>query len=310
MAGLVSCPPELRQELTVPERRQAADGDPFRLAVIGSPIAHSKSPALHAAAYRVLGLGWDYGAIEVTAGQAGAVLGSLDDSWRGLSATMPVKRELPPLLTTSDPLVRLTGAANTVLLDRRDGRRALHGFNTDVYGMTAALAESGMHRAARVHILGGGATAASAMVAASQLGAATVVISVRNPAGATGLADLGRMLGIHATVAELGAGVAGQRPELVISTLPNGVQAGLMLPPSRLATGTVFFDVAYYPWPTPLAALWRAAGARVVSGLEMLVQQAVAQVRIFVGGDPARRLDREDLVLEAMKASVGLPVTS
>ncbi|MHB1235286.1 MAG: shikimate dehydrogenase family protein, partial [Microbacteriaceae bacterium] len=306
----VSCPPELRQELTVPERRQAVDVDPFRLAVIGSPIAHSKSPALHAAAYRVLGLAWEYGTIEVTAGQAGTLLDSLDATWRGLSATMPVKRELPPLLAISDPLVRLTGVANTVLFDRRSGTRVLRGFNTDVFGITAALAESGMDRVDRVQILGGGATAASAMVAASQLAAATVVISVRNPSRAAGLLDLARMLGLEATVAELGVEVAGQRPDLVISTLPNGVQAARALPAGKLAADSVFFDVAYDPWPTPSAALWRDAGARVVSGLEMLVHQALAQVRIFVGGDPARRLDREELVLDAMKASVGLPVTS
>lgn len=281
------------------------NAEPTRLAVIGSPIAHSKSPALHAAAYRVLALPWEYGAIEVGPGEVSAVLSSLDASWRGLSATMPVKRELLPLLTSSDTLVELTRVANTVLFGVRDDVRTLHGFNTDVYGMTAALIEAGIDRVERVQVLGAGATAASALVAVSRLGARVVLISARNPARAVELVELGRVLGIEVTTGLLGVAGIDPRPDLVISTLPNGVEAGLTFDDQTLA-GSALLDVAYHPWPTAAAAIWLAAGGRVVSGLEMLVHQALAQVRIFVLGDAERPLDAEATVLEAMKASVGL----
>src|SRR6478752_1823922 len=92
-----------------------------RLAVLGSPIAHSKSPALHRAAYEVLGLDWEYDAIEVAEGGLATFLGGLDASWRGLSLTMPLKREVLPLLDELDELAAQSQLANTVLID--GGRR-------------------------------------------------------------------------------------------------------------------------------------------------------------------------------------------
>ena len=103
--------------------------------MLGSPIAHSKSPALHAAAYAVLGLDWEYGLADVTTETLPGFMGSLDQSWRGLSLTMPLKRDILPLLDSVDDIATLTGAVNTVLL--ADDRRS--GFNTDVYGIERAL---------------------------------------------------------------------------------------------------------------------------------------------------------------------------
>src|SRR4051794_12969885 len=99
-----------------------------RAAVLGSPIAHSLSPALHRAAYIELGLDWTYDAIECDEAALPAFVQSLDASWVGLSLTMPLKRAVLPLLAEMSETVRLTGAANTVLF--RDGRTV--GDNTDV----------------------------------------------------------------------------------------------------------------------------------------------------------------------------------
>jgi shikimate dehydrogenase len=109
----------------------------MRCAVLGDPVEHSLSPVLHRAAYAALGLDWTYDAVRVPAGGLSAFLAGLGPEWRGLSLTMPLKREAVPLLTSQDRWTQASGSANTVLLDPAGGR---HGLNTDVPGAEAALA--------------------------------------------------------------------------------------------------------------------------------------------------------------------------
>ncbi len=271
-----------------------------RLAVLGSPIAHSLSPTLHRTAYDVLGLDWSYESIELTGADLGDFLRSRDSSWRGLSLTMPLKRDILPLLDSVSALASQAGSANTVLFE--GGQR--FGFNTDVYGITEAFARHGVSRLSTVLILGGGATAASALVAVRELGVRRVFLGVRSPERASGLVELARAQGIELLVRGLDALVQIDEPlDAVISTLPNGAEVGIELDPDVLSAATLF-DVAYAPWPTPLAATW--TGERVISGLEMLVMQALGQVRIFALGDPHGHVDREPDVLAAMLASVDL----
>ena len=113
------------------------------LAVLGSPIAHSKSPDLHGAAYHVLELPWRYGRAQVAADELAGFVHSRSDAWRGLSLTMPLKQSVLPLVATLDETARITGAANTILFDQENGERVLHGFNTDVSGIVRALAAAG-----------------------------------------------------------------------------------------------------------------------------------------------------------------------
>ena len=271
-----------------------------RLAVLGSPIAHSLSPDLHRAAYRVLGLDWDYDAIEVGRGQLTDFVTSRDATWRGLSLTMPLKREILPLLTETSELARETGSANTVLFHSG----VVFGFNTDVYGLSQGFARHGRLALESVLILGAGATAASALVAAARLGARTVFVGVRSPGRAATLVDIGRAQGIDIQLRTLDQLVQiDEALDAVISTLPNGAAISVGLDADTVRAATLF-DVAYSPWPTPLASSW--PGNQVIGGLEMLVLQALAQVRIFMGGDPDRALDRDDEVLAAMFAAVGL----
>jgi len=271
-----------------------------RLAVLGSPIAHSLSPTLHRAAYEVLGLDWEYEAVELAGSELGAFISSRDASWRGLSLTMPLKRDVIPLLTGVSELVRETGSANTV---RFDGAR-LTGFNTDVFGITEAFARHHRPHLGSVLILGGGATAASALVAASRLGARTAFVGVRAPEGASTLRQIGRAVGVTVLVRRLDEVLQiDEALDAVISTLPNGVDVAVDIDRDVVLDATLF-DVAYSPWPTPLAAGWH--GDDIIGGLEMLVLQALAQVRVFVSGDPDVHLDDEDRVLAAMLAAVGL----
>lgn len=271
-----------------------------RLAVLGSPIAHSCSPVLHRAAYGVLGLDWEYDAIEVSGAQLADFVTSRDASWRGLSLTMPLKRDILPMLTDVSELARETGSSNTVLFEPG----ALRGFNTDVYGLTQGFARHGRLSLDSVLILGAGATAASALVAAARLGARTVFVGVRSPARATALVDVGRAQGLQIQLRTLDQLVQiDEALDAVISTIPNGAAVSVSLDPDTVRTATLF-DVSYSPWPTPLAASW--TGENVIGGLEMLVLQALAQVRVFVAGDPDEALGRDDEVLAAMLGVAGL----
>jgi shikimate dehydrogenase len=271
-----------------------------RLAVLGSPIAHSKSPALHAAAYRALDLDWGYEAIEVTGEQLPGFMSGLDSSWRGLSLTMPLKRDVIPLLDTRDELVSLTGVANTVVFGE-----GTHGFNTDVHGITEAFRTAGIDTLGLVHVLGGGATAASALVASARLGAERIVFFVREPQKAAHLAELGAALDLDIAVRPLGIQDRSLIvPSAVISTLPGHSDHGVQFAEAVRAQ-SVLLDVAYDPWPSALATAWLEAQGTVISGLEMLLHQAVAQVRLFTAGDSTTRLHHEPAVLAAMRASVG-----
>jgi shikimate dehydrogenase len=267
---------------------------------LGSPITHSLSPRLHAAAYSVLGLPWSYEAIEMDAERLAGFLDTRDDSWRGLSLTMPLKRDVVPLLDSMDPVAAMTGVVNTVLLEGGTRR----GYNTDVAGITSAFRRHQVERLDDVVILGGGATAVSALVAASELGATSARVWVRTPGKASSMQELGSKLGVAVTLRSFTEPESGiGQPDAVISTLPNGSVVNLLVS-EQVRRHSVLFDVAYDPWPTALARAWSDASARVISGIEMLLGQALVQVRIFVGGDAERELPQENRVFDAMRASI------
>ena len=138
----------------------------MKCAVLGDPIAHSLSPVLHRAAYAELGLDWTYAAVRVPAGTLLPFLEGLDGTWRGLSLTMPLKRELVPLADEVSDVARRAGAANTLVL--ADGRRIAH--NTDVPGAASAIRERYDGPVHAATILGGGATATSVGLALADLG--------------------------------------------------------------------------------------------------------------------------------------------
>jgi len=273
-----------------------------RLAVLGSPVSHSRSPALHAAAYGVLGLTWHYDAVELPADRLAGFVDGLGPEWRGLSLTMPHKEVVIPLLDEQEPLVTLTGAANTLLLD--DGRRI--GFNTDVHGIVAALREPGPRAMRHLAIVGSGATAASAVVAASALGAERVTVLARNAERAARLADLAGEVGLRLetrpleAVAELDGDV-----DALVSTLP-GTAADPLVVPERVRSRAVLLDVAYAAGRTRLSEHWAEAGGTVVPGLAMLLHQAVEQVRVFTTGGRDAPLERETEVVAAMREAIGL----
>lgn len=257
--------------------------------MLGHPIGHSLSPALHRAAYRHLGLDWDYTAVDVDEVGLHDFVAALGPEWVGLSLTMPLKRAILPLLDSRDPLVEVVGAANTVLLGPQ-GRR---GANTDVPGLVAGLAERGVTRADEATVLGGGATACSALAALAAIGVSFVQVYLRRPQAAEDLVRVAHRLGIRLSVAPWPDAQQGMVAGLVVSTVPRGVADALAhaVPPMP---GTLF-DVVYDPWPTVLAAQWNVRGGSVVSGLDLLVHQAVLQVALMTGLDVPLSVMREAL---------------
>ncbi len=251
-----------------------------RAAVLGSPIAHSLSPALHRAAYAGLGLLWTYDAIEMTAERFPAFLAGLDDSWAGLSLTMPLKESAIALVDDVDELAGVLGSANTVLPTPAGWR----GANTDVYGMTQALRGAGLlPGAVTATVLGAGATARSALAALAALGAVSVTVCARRPEAAERAVRLAGRLGLRATATGLEPQEALVRADVVISTLPGSAGAPwALLAPE--ATGALL-DASYHPWPTPIASAW--GSSVVASGRDMLLWQAVEQVRLMTGREPA-----------------------
>jgi shikimate dehydrogenase len=257
--------------------------DAHRAAVLGSPIAHSLSPVLHRAGYEELGLtNWSYDRFEVDEAGLPGFFAGLGPEWAGLSLTMPLKRAVIPLLDAISDTAASVEAVNTVVFTE-DGRRT--GDNTDVPGMVAALREHGIEQVGSAAVLGAGATASSALAALARVCTGEVVAYVRSEARAAEMRQWGERLDVEVRTADWADAAEALRAPLVIATTPAGTTDALAgAVPERPAT---LFDVLYDPWPTALAARWSMAGGAVVSGLDLLVHQAVLQVEQMTGCSPA-----------------------
>lgn len=248
----------------------------MRAAVLGQPISHSKSPTLHRAAYQLLGVQIDYQPIELAAVQASEFADTLRaGGWVGCSVTMPLKDAFVPLMDEVSARVARLGALNTIVV-RADG--TLFGDNTDVYGILSALTDAGVVHGGQATILGAGNTALAAIEAVAELGVKELKLVVRDSSRATRAAALAEELGLQVHLLQVRdlapAGITSD--PLVISTLPP--RAADHWVPSLGRGQGVLLDVAYDPWPSVLASNWSGT---VISGLHMLVHQAVEQARYF-----------------------------
>lgn len=261
-----------------------------KAAVLGSPVAHSRSPQLHLAAYRALGLtDWTYDRIECTAEQLPAVVGGFGPEWVGVSVTMPGKFAALAFADDRTARAERVGSANTLV---RTARGWLAD-NTDIDGVAGALGEAGAAgavRGGRAVVLGSGGTAPAAVAGLAELGATGVTVAARNPDRAGRVVALAADLGLSARYCHLGddpalrAAIAAA--PVLVSTVP-AVVAARYLP--ALASAPVLLDAIYDPWPTPLAAAITGAGGTVISGLQMLLHQAYTQVELFTGRPAPRQ---------------------
>lgn len=257
--------------------------DRRRAAVLGSPIAHSLSPVLHRTAYAELGLrDWTYDRFDVDEAALPGFFEELGPEWAGLSLTMPLKRAVIPLLDEISETATSVDAVNTVVFTE-DGRRT--GDNTDIPGMVAALREHGIEKVETAAILGAGATASSALAALARVCAGQVAVYVRSEARAAEMRGWAERLDVDVRIADWADAEEALRAPLVVATTPAGTTDALAAAvPEMPAT---LFDVLYDPWPTALAARWSAYGGAVVSGLDLLIHQAVLQVEQMTGRAPA-----------------------
>ncbi|MFF1251644.1 shikimate dehydrogenase [Pseudarthrobacter sp. NPDC058329] len=280
----------------------------LRAAVLGHPISHSKSPALHHAAYSQLGIGISYTAIDVTEELLPSLMRQLRDQpgWRGLSVTMPLKTAMVREVDEVRGVARTLGVVNTVAFEEHgNGFRAI-GFNTDVRGIVNAVRHAGGRTPAAPVILGGGGTAGAAVAALAELGAGSALLFVRDTSRTDEVRAAAERLGFSLDIRPMvEAAAPTAAADVVISTLPPRAADGLAADIAALKASTpgVLLDVAYDPWPSLIASVWQSGGGAVVPGLEMLLYQAVEQVRLF------SRLEKEvnASVIDVMCDAVGLP---
>ena len=270
-----------------------------KAAVLGFPVEHSRSPQLHLAAYRALGLDdWTYDRIACTADELPSVVGGFGPEWVGVSVTMPGKFAALRFADERTERAQLVGSANT-LVRTESGWRA---DNTDVDGVAGALDHRRDLR--RAIVLGSGATAPAAVVALAGLGVTDITVAARNQHRAARLLELGATLGARTHFADLAdtnladtnlidtnlidTSLVGQieRAEVLVSTIPSEAAA---LYASSFAVVPVLLDAIYDPWPTPLAKAVANAGGQVVGGLQMLLHQAYSQVEQFTGRPAPRQ---------------------
>ncbi len=266
-------PGPLRQLTVTPDAAEI----PRSCAVLGSPIDHSLSPALHRAAYEHLGLNWSYQRVELTADQLRGFVDSLDHTWRGLSLTMPLK-EAALTLGEADDVARLAGAGNTVVIEGTHRRV----YNTDVGGLRWAIQRRVTAPIRTATILGAGATARSALLAAVELGARQLTAVARTASNAERLVELAEQRGVGLEIrrwADTIAAASVPPSDVLLSAMPAGAADPLAVPAAMSAP--VVFDASYAPWPTKLAEAAELADAVVVSGRELLVGQALLQIELM-----------------------------
>jgi shikimate dehydrogenase len=269
-----------------------------KFCVVGSPIVQSLSPVLHSAAYRALGLSYRYEAHEVAFGELSGFLERTD--FQGVSVTMPLKVEAFSLATQRSSQAVQTSAANT-LTRSPSGWTAS---NTDIYGLTTALLD--VPRPERTVIIGAGATTLSALTALAELFPETeITLMARDQNAVARSVEFGGSLGLRVSGSQVSAeSIMGSN--LVLNLVPAGsfTEAWSEVSGSARPSDGWLFDASYNPWPSLPATSW--ATGKVISGLEMLIWQAIEQVHLFVAsaGD-AVALDRQELyaVMESAVSS-------
>lgn len=246
----------------------------IKAAVLGSPISHSLSPALHGKAYEILGVDASYEAIDLKPESALDFLqAALKKGWTGFSLTMPLKERIfslgEDIEFRIDPIALRMRSANTLIVDGG----AFRATSTDRTGFIHLLSEI---KRERVAIIGGGGTARAALAALDGV-ATSVDFLLRSPQRAELLSTVAR----DTEVNFFGMGHSLREYDLVIATVPNGGS-------DQIATTLDFkiptlCEVLYHPFPTQLLAKAKALGSEIIDGMDLLVEQAIDQVELFSG---------------------------
>lgn len=246
--------------------------------VIGDPVRHSRSPAIHNAAYEALGLDRAFLAFPVVEGAAPVALAAMRAlDIDALSVTMPHKQAVARLVDALDHDAATLDAVNCVIDD--DG--TLRGYNTDGEGFLRSLSQEVdfSPSGARCAVVGAGGAARAVILALARAGASEVSVINRTPERAEGAAGLAGSVGRVAGVEAL------EEADLVVQATPAGMpgRPELAFDPESLVEGQIVADLVYEPLETPLLLAARERGAVTVGGLGMLVHQAAIQVELLTG---------------------------
>ena len=274
----------------------------IRAAVLGSPISHSLSPTLHNRAYEILGISGKYEAIELSEvefpqffAEATALDASVD--WRGFSLTMPLKEIVTNSLIGVDPLAKRISSANTILIDRNSQEVNVKILSTDVLGFRTIFDRITINQDSSVAIIGGGGTARAAVSALDGL-VSNINVYQRSEKrnnlvrGAASLSAI-NFHGLNKLNDVLDH-------SLIVSTLPNTASEVLIAAiPPKVRESQVLFDVAYSPFPSTPAIAWQKAGGALIDGVELLIRQALEQIRLMT-----RTNFESDLMYEELRTHV------
>lgn len=255
-------------------------------AVIGDPVRHSRSPAIHNAAFAATGMDWVFTAFEVPAGGGGAALEAMRVlQLAGLSVTMPLKAEVAEVADLRDDEVEVLGAANCIV-PVGDGR--LRAANTDATGFMAGLkADAGIGTDGfRVALLGAGGAARAVAWGLAAAGAADMAVINRTPSKAQAAADIANAAGGAGQPGRVGSIDDIASADLVVNATPVGMGAGassMPCDPTLVRPGQVAVDLVYEPLETAWLAALRRRGVEAHNGLSMLAYQAAAAFELWTG---------------------------
>ncbi len=258
----------------------------IKAAVLGSPISHSLSPLIHRKAYEILGLEGDYSAIEIDLkGFPNFFERASSENWNGFSLTMPLKEAPFEMISDIDPISTRIRSVNT-LIQSGGHWRAL---STDFLAFKSLI---NLSKGSQVAIIGGGGTARAA-IGALEGHDTCVDVMIRSKAREDSLSIAAGDLELN--FLPLSGDL--EKYDFVVSTVPKGVMDPFA--PTISNTNGALLECLYAPWPTQLAKKWQELGGEVISGIDLLVEQALHQINLMTGVDFDFDVMRKLLLVEA-----------
>ncbi|MFZ2360942.1 MAG: shikimate dehydrogenase [Anaerolineae bacterium] len=294
----------------------------LRTGLLGYPLGHSVSPAMHNAAFQALGLDARYDALPTPPERlAETVAGLRAAGYRGVNVTIPHKQAVMPLLDGLSEAAQAIGAVNTIIVQRfskslagyggtndlENRSTVLRGDNTDWLGFLHPLDAAGFDLAGKsALLLGAGGSARAVVYALIQRGLAHLAVWARNPARAVDLAHHAHTLAPSLTIHPFTHSPFTISPDLIINTTPLGMWPHVDASPwpddLPLPAGALVYDLVYRPERTLFLQQAEAAGCAVQGGLEMLVVQGAAAFELWTGQKPPL-----DVMLTAARAALAGP---
>jgi len=273
----------------------------IKLAIIGYPLGHSLSPAMHNAALKELGIEGNYIVLETPPAKLAERLFSLkEEDFRGFNVTIPHKVEIMKYLDSIDDFAKTVGAVNTVVIDEN---KKLHGYNTDVYGFVQAIPLkireniTGKYAA----VLGSGGAARAVLAGLLELGIQKISIFARNQEKSQELKEI--FSNIEISCHDLAENIDLCTFSIVVNTTPLGMQgANEEISPlnqksiATLPEDALVYDIVYKPKKTKLLEYAEKRGLKTLNGLEMLILQGAKGFKLWTGQKPPVEIMRKTLL--------------